>query len=76
MSLCINVNKTSLNIHEYQIKAYNVFGFVITKTRFLKEITSIITLYNSFVRTNLENVSINCAPKTLVHIDMIENVQK
>jgi hypothetical protein len=57
-------------------KAYMTLGFVLRNSIFFRHTNTLITLYESLVRSVLESASIVWLPSEQSHILMIEKVQK
>lgn len=57
-------------------KAYKMLGFVIRSTKFFKNISSLVKLYNALVRPHLEYAAVIWSPQAEVNINLIEKVQK
>ena len=57
-------------------KAFSMLGFIIRTSRHFSHIESIILLYKTLVRSNLEYASIIWNPSTKTQVDALEKVQR
>lgn len=64
------------HIDELVSKSLKILGFIKRSTKVFKKSNSIITLFNSFIRSKLEYCSVAWSPFYQVHIDRIERIQK
>lgn len=68
--------KFAAHIEHITSAALKSLGFVLRNAREFKKISTVITLFNCFVRSKLEYCSVIWSPHYSVHINRIEKIQK
>lgn len=70
-------NSLDFKLHYDKIchKAFKMLGFVLRQGKVFKKVETLVLLYNTFVRSQLEYASSVWSPYYRVHIDAIESIQ-
>ncbi|RZC41200.1 hypothetical protein BDFB_012398 [Asbolus verrucosus] len=58
------------------LSAHRTLGFIIRNSRHFKQLSTLFTLFDTFVRSKLENACVIWDPHSKNHIDLLESVQR